>query len=173
MRGLGFRLCLVCKSAATRAKTRVNTTHSAMTVKFGISPKEKWETAPVRAVNVIIKTHVPTAVLSSYPSTEVRISSIIIPPPAPTNPHIKPTRLPAGNRADNTPLFAHGLHLLFVVMTGFTINFMPSSSVMKTEKFPMVAEGTTLETKLPTTVKTSTAAIIIRPFFMSRFLFFL
>ena len=57
---------LFAKSAATRAKTRVNTTHSAMTVKFGISPKEKWETAPVRAVNVIIKTLVPTAVLSSY-----------------------------------------------------------------------------------------------------------
>ncbi len=34
----------------------------------------------------------------------------------------------------------------FVVMTGRTMNLMPSSSVMNTEKFPMVADGTRLAT---------------------------
>ena len=42
---------------------------------------------------------------------------------------------------------------------------------MNTEKLPMVAEGTLLATQLPTTVKVSTLAIIMRPFLMSRFLF--
>ena len=33
----------------------------------------------------------------------------------------------------------------FVVMTGFTMNLMPRRNVMKTEKFPMVVDGTRLE----------------------------
>ena len=33
----------------------------------------------------------------------------------------------------------------FVVMTGRTINLMPSRKVMKTEKLPMVADGTSDE----------------------------
>ena len=59
-----------------------------------------------------------------------------------------------------------------VVMTGLTMNFTPSSSVMNTEKFPMVPAGTRLEAQLPTRVKASTAAIITRPLRTSRFLFF-
>ena len=35
----------------------------------------------------------------------------------------------------------------------------------------MVAEGTLLATQLPTTVNTSTLAIMMRPFLISRFLF--
>ena len=54
----------------------------------------KWDTAPVRAVKVIINTLVPTAVFNSYPRTDVRIRSIIIPPPAPINPQIKPIITP-------------------------------------------------------------------------------
>ena len=42
---------------------------------------------------------------------------------------------------------------------------------MNTENPPMVAEGTLLATQLPTTVNTSTLAIMMRPFLMSRFLF--
>ena len=68
----------------------VNTIHNIHTVISGIPPIAKCDTAPVNAVNAIINTLVPTAVLSSYPSTEVRISNIIIPPPAPMKPHIKP-----------------------------------------------------------------------------------
>ena len=58
-----------------------------------------------------------------------------------------------------------------VVMTGLTMNLIPSISVMKVEKPPMVEEGTRLDTQLPTRVKTSTEHIITRPFLMSRFLF--
>ena len=58
-----------------------------------------------------------------------------------------------------------------VVMTGRRMNLMPSRKVMNTEKLPMVAEGTLLATQLPTTVKVSTLAIMMRPFWMSRFLF--
>ena len=42
----------------------------------------------------MMNTLVPTAVLSSYPSTLVKIRSIIIPPPAPINPQIKPITVP-------------------------------------------------------------------------------
>ena len=48
----------------------------------------------VRAVKVMINTLVPTAVFNSYPRTDVRIRSIIIPPPAPMNPQIKPIITP-------------------------------------------------------------------------------
>ena len=51
------------------------------------------------------------------------------------------------------------------------MNLTPSKKVMNTEKPPMVAEGTLLATQLPTTVKVSTLAIMIRPFLISRFLF--
>ena len=47
-----------------------------------------------RQVKAIINTLVPTAVFSSYPSTLVRMRSIIIPPPAPMNPQIKPITAP-------------------------------------------------------------------------------
>ena len=59
-----------------------------------------------------------------------------------------------------------------VVITGFTMNFTPNTMVINTEKLPMVLLGTRLETQLPTIVSSSTAAIITRPFFTSRFLFF-
>lgn len=55
---------------------------------------EKWLTAPVKAVNVMMKTLVPTAVFSSKPRTAVRIRSIIMPPPAPTKPQMKPMAVP-------------------------------------------------------------------------------
>ena len=58
-----------------------------------------------------------------------------------------------------------------VVITGRRMNLTPSKKVINTEKPPMVAEGTLLATQLPTTVKASTLAIMIRPFLISRFLF--
>ena len=58
-----------------------------------------------------------------------------------------------------------------VVITGLTMNLMPSSRVMKTEKFPMVVLGTRLDTQLPTRVKQRTAAIMMLPLGISRFLF--
>ena len=59
----------------------------------------------------------------------------------------------------------------FVVITGLTMNFTPSSSVIKVEKLPMVVLCTLLDTQLPTSVKASTVNIITRPLRMSRFLF--
>ena len=48
-----------------RAHSRVNRTQRMNTVQSGAPPMVKWETAPVRAVKVIMNTLVPTAVLSS------------------------------------------------------------------------------------------------------------
>ena len=94
-----------------------------------------------------------------------------MPPPAPIKPQMKPMRTPqttdwmARFRA-LTPSMAS-----LVVMTGRTMNLMPSRKVMNTEKLPMVAEGSRLATQLPTTVNASTLTIMMRPFLMSRFLF--
>ena len=61
-----------------------------------------------------------------------------MPPPAPTKPHMKPIMAPqitdctARFEADTEAIFS------FVVMTGFTMNLIPSSIVMKTEKLPIV-----------------------------------
>ena len=56
---------LLAKTAAMRAHSRVNRTQRMNTVQSGAPPMAKWETAPVRAVKVIMNTLVPTAVLSS------------------------------------------------------------------------------------------------------------
>ena len=59
-----------------------------------------------------------------------------------------------------------------VVMTGRTMNLTPSRKVMNTEKFPMAVLGTSEATQLPIRVKISTVHSMMRPFLMSRFLFF-
>ena len=81
-------------TAAILAHINVKIMQSARSIKSGAPPMAKCETEPVSAVNVIINTLVPTAVLSSYPSTLVKSRSIIIPPPAPINPQINPTNAP-------------------------------------------------------------------------------
>lgn len=58
-------VALFANFAAILAHIRVNTTQRIRIVKSGMPPMAKWEIAPVRAVNVIINTLVPTAVLSS------------------------------------------------------------------------------------------------------------
>ena len=94
-----------------------------------------------------------------------------MPPPAPMKPQMKPMSTPhtmdwMARFLALTPCIAS-----LVVMTGRTMNLMPSRKVMNTEKPPMVAEGTLLATQLPTTVNSSTLTIMIRPFLISRFLF--
>ena len=74
-----LRVALFAKTAAILAHNKVNNIHKIHTVKSGTSPIVKWEVAPAKAVNAIINTLVPT---------EVNISNIIMPPPAPTNPQI-------------------------------------------------------------------------------------
>ena len=56
---------LLANFAAIRAQSRVKTKHRTRTVRSGIPPMAKWETAPVRAVKVMMNTLVPTAVFSS------------------------------------------------------------------------------------------------------------
>ena len=111
----------------------------------GIPPMAKWEREPVSAVNVIMKTLVPTAVFSSKLRTLVKRRSIIMPPPAPIKPQIKPTTEPQITDFISF-FFAEMLCMAsFVVITGLTINLMPSRNVIITEKLPIVAEGTRLD----------------------------
>ena len=136
---------MLANTAAILAQIRVKMMHRIQTAGSGRPPMAKWETAPVNAVKAIMKTLVPTAVLSSYPRTEVRIKSIIIPPPAPIKPQINPMMIPqitdcmARFLAD-TPCIAS-----LVVITGLTMNLIPNRKVIKTEKLPMVADGTRLD----------------------------
>ena len=105
----------------------------------------KWLTAPVNAVNVMINTLVPTAVFSSYPSTLVRIRSIIMPPPAPTNPQMNPISMPQRMDCMNRFFGLTASIESFVVMTGLTMNLIPRSSVMNTEKPPIAWLGIRLD----------------------------
>ena len=131
--------------AAILANISVNTIHRTNGNTSGSPPIAKCDTEPVSAVNVIINTLVPTAVFSSYPITLVRRSNIIIPPPAPINPQINPTTAPhitdftIRDFADTTAISS------LVVITGFTMNLIPSISVMNTEKFPIATDGTRLD----------------------------
>ena len=74
------------------------------------------------------------------------MSNIIIPPPAPIKPQIKPIATP--QTTDWRARFPAGIFVMdsFVVITGRTINLMPSNSVINTEKLPMAEGGTRLET---------------------------
>lgn len=60
-----FGCALLAKTAASRAHSSVKTMHSTHVSVSGMPPMAKWETAPVSAVKVMIKTLVPTAVFSS------------------------------------------------------------------------------------------------------------
>ena len=159
-------------TAASCAKTRVLTTQTASAPISGAPPIAKWLTEPVNAVALIINTLVPTAVLSSYPKTEVSTSSIIIPPPAPTKPQINPT--PAPHITERTAFWrtVADERRFLGATTGFTINLTPKIKVINTEKPPIAVFGTMLATKLPQKVKAKTEIIIIMPFLISRFLFF-
>ena len=95
-----------------------------------------------------------------------------MPPPAPMKPQTKPTIAPQITDRIAFCLAVAAVRRFFGSTTGLTMNFTPSSSVIKTEKLPIVVFGTTLATKLPTKVRQSTAIIMMRPFLMSRFLFF-
>ena len=67
-----------------------------------------------------------------------------MPPPAPTKPQIKPIRMPQiTDCMARLPAETDYMDSL-VVITGFTMNLMPSKKVMNTEKLPMVWEGSRL-----------------------------
>ena len=73
------------------------------------------------------------------------MSSIIMPPPAPTNPQIRPITVP--HRIDwiTRVFLSTAIIVSFVVMTGFTINLMPSSIVITVEKPPIAFPDTKLD----------------------------
>ncbi len=60
-----FGVALFANKAAILAQRNVKTIQRIQMSKSGVPPIAKCERAPVRAVNVIINTLVPTAVLSS------------------------------------------------------------------------------------------------------------
>ena len=72
------------------------------------------------------------------------MSSIIMPPPAPINPQMKPIVTPQTNdwiirlRGETCCISS------LVVITGRTINLTPSRKVMNTENDPIVADGSRL-----------------------------
>ena len=78
--------------------------------------------------------------------TLVRISSIIMPPPAPTKPQMKPMAMPQTTDWTARFLALTAAMASLVVITGRRMNLMPSRKVMNTEKPPMVAAGTRLAT---------------------------
>ena len=62
---LRFCGCLVCKDRCNSRPKGVNAIHKSSTNQSGFPPMAKCEAAPVKAVNAMINTLVPTAVLSS------------------------------------------------------------------------------------------------------------
>ena len=69
-----------------------------------------------------------------------------MPPPAPIKPQIKPMRQPQ-TRDWMARFFAETPSIAsLVVITGLTMNLMPSRNVINTEKLPMVWEGSRLAT---------------------------
>ena len=72
------------------------------------------------------------------------MSSIIMPPPAPTKPQMNPISTP--HTMDCAARFFAETRCMdsLVVMTGRTMNLTPSRNVMNTEKPPMAAGGTRL-----------------------------
>ena len=67
-----------------------------------------------------------------------------MPPPAPMKPQMKPMSAPQTSDW-HTRFFADTPSMAsLVVITGRTMNLIPSRNVMNTEKLPMVREGTRL-----------------------------
>lgn len=134
---LGFTLFAI--SAASCAVTSVLNMQVIIAVVSGKPPIPKCDTAPTSAVNVMINTLVPTAFLSGNPINDVSTRSIIMPPPAPTNPQIIPII------ADSANVCTASHHLFLykrsfkgsLPLTGTSMNLSPSSDVAKMEKLPI------------------------------------
>ena len=117
-----FSDALFANLEVRRAAMRVKVTHRIrMETSVMPPPIAKWDKAPVRAVKVIMKTLVPTAVFNSYPRTLTRIISIIIPPPAPTTPQIMPITAPETIDWTMAFLLLLSLLLAFASKTGLKI----------------------------------------------------
>ena len=149
-------LALLAILAAILAQTSVNTTHNTRQRISGIPPTTKWLTPPVKAVNAIINTLVPTAKCIGYPRKEVRTRSSIIPPPAPAKPQINPTNIPPTIALISLLLGELSSSCSLVLLTGFKRKRKPiiMSAICIV---PLIAcSGKKLATKLPIIVTTNT-----------------
>ena len=97
--------------------------------------------------------------------------SIIMPPPAPTKPQMKPIKIPPKIDPKIFLLLLKEFIFSLVVMTGLMTNLRPKNKVMRLEKAPMVVEGTKEATHVPTMVKTRTVTIKIHPSLKLMFFF--
>ena len=68
-----------------------------------------------------------------------------MPPPAPMKTADKSDDHAADNRLDGTFFLRRPAPWILCRRDRFTMNLMPRRNVMKTEKFPMVVDGTRLE----------------------------
>ena len=135
-----FSDALLANLEVRRAAIRVKVTQkNRIEISEMPPPIAKWETEPVSAVNVIIKTLVPTALFNSYPRTLTSIISIIMPPPAPTTPQIIPITAPETIDWIIAFVLVLSLLLAFASNTGRKINLRPTKSVINIENPPIVA----------------------------------
>ena len=92
----------------------------------------------MRAVKVMINVLVPTAGFNSMPRKTVKTTSIIIPPPVPTNPVPNPIVIPK-NRETAIPFqssFSPFETVLSLVVSGLTRKRMPMQKVRMRVKPP-------------------------------------
>ena len=124
-----------------------------------------WLTEAMRAVKVMIKVLVPTAAFSSMPKKAVNTTSIIIPPPEPTNPVPKPMVRPK-NREIAIPFPSSFDPLVLVCarsVLGFTRKRMPMQKVRIRVKPPSTTFPAFQAAKLPTVHIPMMQASMIQP----------
>ena len=121
------------------------------------------------------KVRLPTAVLRSKPKITVNTINIIIPTPVPTKPVPNPIVRPK-NSEINMPFIPNlsvGLAVSFLLISGFIKNLIPMKKDKNRENPPKTTFPACHAKKLPITHITSIVHIIIKPFLMSIFLFFI
>ena len=137
---------------ANRADTRdavvATTMHSSITSHFSKKIAGwiiMWLTDAIKAVNVIMKVLVPTAVFSSIPKKADRTISMVIPPPEPTNPVPKPIGMPQAKERMTSfrPSFVPFFTGFYFAESGFTRKRMP----IQTVKIKVKPPKTTLPVK--------------------------
>ena len=93
--------------------------------------------------------------------------SIIMPPPAPKKPQMRPMQAPPTAPLTNWTVRLHSPMPCLGEVMGRKRNRRPSTRVMTTEKPPRVLLGTKVDSQLPTMVMHRTPHIMTMPFLMS------
>ncbi len=125
----------------------------------------KWLTEAMRAVSVMMKVLVPTALLRSIPSKRVKTISIIIPPPVPTkpvpNPMVRPKKRERTMSFELIPFLPFSVSALPV--SGFRRNLIPIKKVRKSEKDPRTTPPAMYAAAEPRTHIETTETSMIQP----------